>query len=164
MAHALDAYGHYTASLGTPAAEHFFFAMVVAYGRPFFESHGVGLIKCEYPKYPDFTDHDMNLRHQRLIDLRNKFLAHSSAEGTRVMVIPSGLPDPLTGIAQNQFDHNVGKRTFLDPPYAHWLIDVIYAFKGRLDVDVKKQLKKEFEKKTEPFEIETGWEGFKWTE
>ena len=162
----MEAYGHYTASVGTPAAEHFFFAMVVAYGRPFFESHGVGPIKCEYPKYPDFTDSDMNLRHQRLIDMRNKFLAHSSAEGTRVMVIPPGLPNPLTGIAQSQFDHNIGKRTFLDPRYALWLIDVIYAFKGRLDADVRKQLETEFGKEafTEPFEIETGWEEFKWTE
>jgi hypothetical protein len=165
MAHAMEAYGHYKATLGTPAAEHFFFAMVVAYGRPFFESHGLGQIRCEYPNYPDFAEPNMNLRHHRLLDVRNKFLAHSNAEGTRVIIIPPKIVNPLTGIAQSYFDHNVGKRTFLDPRYVDWLKDVVYAFKGLLDVDVRKQLEAEFGTAvfTQPFEIETGWEDFKWT-
>jgi hypothetical protein len=165
MGHAMEAYGHYKAAIGTSASEHFFFAMVVAYGRPFFESHGVGPIRCEYPNYPDFAEPDMNLRHQRLLDIRNKFLAHSSAEGTRIMIVPPTVPNPLTGVAQSQFDHNIGKRTFLEPRYADWLIDVVYAFKGRLDIDVRNQLEAEFgtEGLTETFEIETGWGGFKWT-
>src|SRR5690349_14572207 len=59
--------------------EHLFLSMVVAYGRPFTQNAGVGCIKVDYPNYPDFGDAEMRDRHSRLIDLRNKFLAHSSA-------------------------------------------------------------------------------------
>jgi hypothetical protein len=88
--------------------------MVVAYCRPF-ESYRVGRILCDFPNYPDFDDSEMNLRHQRMLDIRNKFLAHSSAEGTRVMVVPPGVVNPITGFSRQSFDHNIGKRTFLDP-------------------------------------------------
>jgi len=167
MANALDAYSHFTGSLtGTPIAEYFFCAMVVVYGRPFTENHGLGNIKCEYPNYPDFPDQEMNDRHLRLMDIRNKFLAHSSAEGTKIIVIPPRTSNPLTGIVSNQFDHNVGKRTFLDPRFADWLVKVVYEFKGRLDTDTKKQMETEFSGQTftGPFEIDTTWNDFKWTD
>src|SRR5947207_671888 len=67
--------------------EHLFLAMVVAYGRPFTENYGVGRIQCDYPHYPEPIDAEMPERHNRLLDLRNKFLAHSSAEGTRIEII-----------------------------------------------------------------------------
>jgi hypothetical protein len=91
MANALDAYNHFKESpINSPIAEYFFCAMVVAYGRPFTENQGIGNIKCEYPNYPDFSDQEMSERHRRLMDIRNKFLAHSSAEGTKIIIIPPG--------------------------------------------------------------------------
>lgn len=161
----LEAYSHFVSFAGTPAAEHFFFAMVVAYGRPFTDSYKLGPIKCEYPSYPDYPDAELNLRHQRLIDIRNKFLAHSSVEGTRIMVVPPGVVNPVTEQSFQQFDHNIGKRTFLEPAYSEWLVEVIFAFKARLDADVREQLLTEFgaSSPSEPFELETGWTDFKWT-
>jgi hypothetical protein len=162
---ALEAYSHFVAFAGTPAAQHFFFAMVVAYGRPFTDSYKVGTIKCEYPLYPDYLDTELNVRHQRLIDIRNKFLAHSSAEGTRIMIFPPGVVNPVTEQSSEQFDHNIGKRMFLDPAYSEWLVKVIFAFKERLDADVREQLLTEFgaSNPTESFELETGWTDFAWT-
>ena len=163
---ALEAYSHFVSFAATPVAEHFFFAMVVAYGRPFTDSYKLGPIKCEYPSYPDYADPDLNLRHQRLIDIRNKFLAHSSVEGTRIMVVPPGVVNPVTGQTSRQFDHNIGKRTFLEPAYSEWLVEVILAFKAKLDVDVREQLLAEFgaSNSSASFELETGWSDFKWTD
>jgi hypothetical protein len=165
MSVALDAFGHFMTFAGSPPAEHFFFAMVIAYGRPFTENCGIGPIRCEYPTYPDFADEELNLRHRRMIDIRNKFLAHSSAEGTRVMVVPPSVVNPITEEKATRFNHNVGKRTFLDPRYAEWLITVAYAFKGRLVEDVRKQLQTEFASPVPPevFELQTGWDKFSWT-
>jgi hypothetical protein len=69
--------------------QHLFVSMVVAYGRPFTENYRVGRIQCDYAAYPDFGDPEMAIRHTRLLDLRNKFLAHSSAEGE----LPTGYED-----------------------------------------------------------------------
>jgi len=80
MANALEAYNAFKELAGTTAGECSFFAMTIAYGRPFTNNHDLGSVKCEFPKYPDFEDPDMNLRHQRLLDLRNKFIA-SKARG-----------------------------------------------------------------------------------
>jgi len=166
MAVALDAYEHFKiSSEGSSAAEYFFCSMVIGYGRPFTENHGIGNIKCEYPQYPDFPEKEMNDRHGRMIDLRNKFLAHSCAEGTKVIIIPPGALNPSTKSISDRFDHCVGKRTFLNPLFAEWLSKVVYEFKGRLDVDTRKHLEMEFGEKgfTEAFEVETPWEDFKWT-
>lgn len=165
MASAIEAYGHFMTCPSAPAGEFFFFSMLIAYGRPFTESYKLGRIQTEYPNYPDFSDSELNLRHQRMIDLRNKFLAHSSAEGLRVMVVPPGILNPVTSETSKGFDHNVGKRVFLDPRYAEWLIDVAVAFKGRLDQDVQNQLGVEFASlsSSEIFELETAWNDFKWT-
>lgn len=139
--------------------------MVMSYGRPFTESNGIGRIQCEYPGYPDFRDPEMNARHSRLVDIRHKFLAHSSAEGTKVMIVPPNIKNPVTQTTKSVFDHNVGKRAFLEPVFAAWLVEVIQAFKARLDTDVATQIQTEFGSASHSatFEIETGWDKFKWT-
>lgn len=166
MGFSLEAHSHFAAALGSPLAEHCVVAMVVAYCRPFFESYRVGRILCDFPAYPDYDDAEMNIRHQRMVDIRNKFLAHSSAEGTRIMVVPPGVTNPITEISRPTFDHLVGKRTFLDPRFVDWLVEVADAFKGRLDVAVRDQLQLEFGARhsTETFELDTGWADFSWSE
>jgi hypothetical protein len=48
-----------------------------------------------------------------LIDLRDKFLAHSSTEGTRIQVISPGARNPIAnGEAKDAFDFNIGKCRF----------------------------------------------------
>jgi len=44
--------------------------MVLAYCRPFTMNEGIGSLRGEYPAFPDFSDADMNLRHKRMMDLR----------------------------------------------------------------------------------------------
>lgn len=165
MCNGLEAFTAFRELAGTNAGEYSFFAMAIAYGRPFTNNHGLGSIKCEFPQFPDFEDPDMNLRHQRLLDLRNKFIAHSSVEGTRVLVVPPGVPDPGILAVRDHFEYYTGKRTFFEPAFAAWLVEVVFAFKGRLDTAVRSQLQAEFGKQTfsSTVELETGWEDFKWT-
>jgi hypothetical protein len=145
---------------------HLFLSLVVAYGRPFTENHGVGRIQCYYPRYPDFGDGEMPVRHSRLLDLRDKFLAHSSAEGTCVQIIPPGLPNPLGNPSQPTFTFNIGKRTFADVQYVDWLRVAPEAFGRRLYSDIDQLLQQAFGAQaglTAPFELPTGHENFRWT-
>ena len=145
---------------------HFFLSMVVAYGRPFTENYGVGRIQCDYPAYPDFGDSEMPARHTRLIDLRNKFLAHSSVEGTRVQIVPPGVPNPIGVPPKPEFDFNVGKRTFKDIRYVEWLRVAPDTFKTRLHSDIRQLLADSFGGDSgldAPFELPTGYESFQWT-
>lgn len=140
--------------------------MVVAYGRPFTENQGVGRIQCDYPTYPDFGDAEMPVRHTRLLDLRHKFLAHSSAEGTRVQVIPPGVTNPLGVSPKPTFDFNIGKRTFRDVRYVEWLRVAPSTFKIRLHSDISQLLAESFggdSALNAPFELPTGHENFQWT-
>lgn len=146
--------------------QHVFGSMVMAYGRPFFESDGVGRIQCDYPNYPDFGDAEMPLRHTRLIDLRNKFLAHSSAEGTRVQIIPPGVENSPGIPLKTTFDFNIGKRTFPDVRYVEWLRVAPAIFMGRIHSDIIQLLAESFGDDPTlqtPFELQTGHEKFQWT-
>ena len=145
---------------------HLLLSMVVAYGRPFTENRGAGHIQCDYPNYPDFGDADMPDRHKRLLDLRNKFLAHSSAEGTRVEIIPAGVTNPRGGRVQSSFEFNMGKRTFPDIRFVEWLMNAPVSFGIRLHSDIQLFLQKTFQGRadlTAAFELRTGHEGFRWT-
>src|SRR5438445_7044988 len=62
---------------------HVFVSLVLAYCRPFTESKGIGSLRCEYLEYPDFDDHEMNLRHQRMLGIVNDVLGDSSLHGTK---------------------------------------------------------------------------------
>jgi hypothetical protein len=80
-----------------PLRYHLFVSLVVAYCRPFTESEGIGSLRCEYPDYPDFSDVEMNARHQRMVDIRNKFLGHSSIHGTQAFLLAPGAQNPRHG-------------------------------------------------------------------
>ena len=145
---------------------HLFLSMVVAYGRPFTENYGVGRIQCDYPNYPDFGDGEMGDRHARLLDLRNKFLAHSSVEGTRVQIIPPGLVNPVGGVALSSFTFNIVKRTFADVRFVEWLRVAPETFGKRLYSDIGQLLEDTFGARTgliAVFELPTGHEAFQWT-
>jgi len=145
---------------------HLFLSMVVAYGRPFTENYGVGCILVDYPTYPEFGSPENADRHRRMIDLRNKFLAHSSAEGTRVQIIPPGVFNPLGMPPKTEFDFNIGRRRFPDLRYVEWLSVLPLEFKRRLHDDIAALMKKAFRRRhdlSDVFELPTGHENFQWT-
>lgn len=120
----------------------------------------------QFPTYPDFGDTEMPVRHSRLLDLRHKFLAHSSAEGTRVQIIPSGITNPFGVAPKSTFDFKIGKRTFRDIGYVAWLRVAPVTFKSRLHSDISQLLAESFGGDSEldaPFELPTGHESFQWT-
>jgi hypothetical protein len=140
----------------SPLFYHLAVSMSVSYGRPFTANHGLGSLAVEYPKFPDFEDSEMNERHLRLIDLRNKFMAHSSCEGTKVLILP---PDDTS----NQSGHMVGKRFFGDIRFYDWLKDVIVALRKRLDIDCKAQAAAVGANLKTSEEMETGYDDFSWS-
>ncbi len=166
MAESVDAADLLIKGVPEKLYQHVFVSMVVAYCRPFTQNYGVGRIQCDYPTYPDFGDSDMTLRHTRLFDLRNKVLAHSSAEGTRVQIIPPDVANPIRVTAKSSFDFNIGKRTFGDVRYIEWLRVAPATFKRQLYADISELLVKAFG--NDPgldaaFELPTGHEKFQWT-
>jgi hypothetical protein len=164
VAYSLEAYGILTTlEPGNELLYHVAVSMAVSYGRPFTASNGVGSLFEEYPHFPDFADEEMNLRHHRLIDLRNKFMAHSSCEGTKVLILPPGCKNPMTGDVVDRYDHLVGKRSFGDVRFYEWLKDVAIELRRRLDADVRKRLAEMYSHVKEPIEMATGYDDFKWT-
>jgi hypothetical protein len=73
---------------------HFLLSMVTCYCRTFTENSGLGDLWDEYEDYPDFDDAEMNARHDCMMDLRNKFFAHSSTEGIKIEIIPPNIANP----------------------------------------------------------------------
>jgi hypothetical protein len=144
---------------------HLLISFVVSYGRPFFESYRVGKILCDYPDYPEFGDADMPVRHSRMLDLRNKFMAHSSAEGTRVQIIPPGVSNPVNLAIEREFNFNIGKRLFPENYFVAWLIELPKAFQAQLRTDIKSllpQLYGERKDLNKAFELTTSHEDFQW--
>jgi len=163
MGYALDAYSELSGQRPeSPLRYHLALAMAVCYGRPFYENKGLGNLFLEYPRFPDFADKSMNSRHHRLLDMRNKFMAHSSCEGTKLLILPPGSQLPNGSVAE-RFDHLVGKRVFKNIRFFDWLKDVIFELKGRLDVDVGKRLSEIGAGLSVPEEMETGYDRFSWT-
>jgi hypothetical protein len=164
VSYSLEAYGMLK-SLDPASSPYYHMAvsMAVSYGRPFTANNGLGSLFVEYPQFPDFEDPELNLRHQRLIDLRHKFMAHSSCEGTRVLILPPGSKNPLTGELVDRHDHLVGKRSFGDVRFYDWLKDVVIALKQRLDEDCRKRLAEIGVGMATADEMETGYDDFKWS-
>jgi hypothetical protein len=150
-------------------ALHLFTSMVVSYCRPFTENEGVGNLTVEFPGYPDYADPMMNLRHSRMMDVRHKFLSHSSVEGTRLLVIPPDVLNPLNQTVRSDWDYNIGRRQFVQlsqRPFIDWLAPVCDALAKRLDQRVHELLPligRAHGVTNETFEIDTGAESFQWT-
>jgi hypothetical protein len=148
---------------------HLFTSMVVSYCRPFTENNGVGSLAVEYPNYPDYDDPMMNLRHSRMIDMRHKFLSHSSVEGTRLLIIPPEVTNPLNQSIQTDWQYNIGKRQFVQPsqrPFIDWIAPICDALGERLDRKVHDLLPligEQHRINDKTFEIDTGAECFQWT-
>ena len=149
--------------------QHFFNSMVTSYCRPFTENHGLGSLFVEYHNYPDFSDAEMNLRHSRMIDIRNKFLSHSSIEGTWIQILPPNIINPITGKSKAKWDYNIAKRQFVQPEqrfFIDWLAPLLDTLANRLDNDIENILFEIGKKRRcfdKMFEIETGAELFNWT-
>ena len=100
------------------------------------------------------------------MDVRHKFLSHSSVEGTRLLVIPPGVLNPLNQVTRPQWDHNIGKRLFVQPsqrPFIDWLAPICDALAERLEQKVSELLPlvgqgRGIENAT--FEIDTGADSF----
>ena len=114
-----------------------FLTMVVSYARPFTSNNGIGSLLCEFPDYPQINLSDSEIRHQRMMDLRNKFLSHSSLEGTRVVVLAPNATDPGTGFVVSDYSCNVAKNEFLHPDFAPWLHAIVEALEELLDSTIE---------------------------
>jgi hypothetical protein len=167
MQYASDAFQRFIATSEEGARHHFFLAMGVAYCRPFTENYGIGSLLCEYPSFPDFADADMNLRHKRLWDLRNKFLGHSSIEGTKVHLLAPGAISPAGGGKAVGFGYAVEKLVFSEEPgFVSELHDLVVKLSRRLDADIKviaKEIGSNYLQNGEVYEIDTGKKPFEWT-
>ena len=149
-----------------PLRYHLFVSLVVGYCRPFTESEGIGSLRCEYPDYPDFPDVEMNARHQRMIDIRNKFLGHSSIHGMQAFLLAPGAQNPGTGEIVESHQCAVAKRTFLRREFLEWLAPVIDAQAGRIDADLKAtctEVGRAYLASGEIFELDKRHEDFTWT-
>lgn len=163
---ASDAFRRFEVANHEDARYHFLLSMVLAYCRPFTENYGIGPLNCEYPSYPDFSDADMNLRHHRMMDLRNKFLGHSSIEGTKVWLFAPGAVSPATGETAAGYGYAVAKLGFLDPRFVLWLHAVVNALAGRLAADinlVSKEIGSNYLKNGELYLLDTGKKPFEWS-
>jgi hypothetical protein len=140
--------------------------MVVSYCRPFTENDGIGSLLCEYPSYPDFGDAEMNLRHQRMMDLRHRFLSHSSVEGLQVQLLSPGVTHPFTGEIVTRWFPVIEKRQFHNPHYIVWLSEIIAPLARRLDSDIAKlcaELGLRHVGIGNTMKIDTGSDSFQWS-
>jgi len=166
MKFASDAFQRFAATNDEGAQYHFLLSMVSAYCRPFTENHGIGSLRCEYPSFPDFPNADMNLRHQRMIDLRNKFLGHSSIEGTKVWLLAPGATSPASGETAVGYGHVVAKLDFTETRFVSWLHDIIGVLANRLDADIgtiTEEIGGSYLKNGEARLLDTGKQPLKWT-
>ena len=167
MGYAMEAYQVLLHAHSTPADYSLFLSMVVCYCRPFTQSRGIGSLLCEYPNYPDWPDPEMNLRHQRMMDIRNNFLGHSCIEGSSVFLLSPGSRHPATGDIMTMYYYAVAKRQFVHPEYSRWLYQLVDALFRRLDGDIRavaKEIGATYLTDTETYGFDTGAEDFAWTQ
>ena len=167
MKDASDAFQRYMATDDEGARHHLFLAMVLAYCRPFTNNYGIGSLLCEYPLFPDFTDADMNLRHKRMIDVRNKLLGHSSIEGTRVHLLAPGATSLEHGVISQGYCYEMEKLVFSgEPQFVSDLHDIVGVLSRRLAADisvVSKEVGSKFLQNGEIYQLDTGKKTFEWT-
>ena len=159
----MEAFGVLQHAHSTPADYSLFLSMVVCYCRPFTESRGIGSLLHEYPNYPDWPDVEMNLRHDRMMEIRHNFLGHSCIEGSKVFLLSPGSKHPATGVTMTMYYYAVAKRQFLRPEFSAWLYQVIDALFRRLDEDIRtlaKEIGIAHLKEPEIYEFDTGVDAF----
>ena len=145
---------------------HVFVSLVLAYCRPFTESKGIGSLLCEYPDYPDFEDDEMNVRHQRMLDIRNEFLGHSSLHGTQAFLLAPGAKNPATGDTIAAHHYAVARRQFLKPEFIQWLGPIIDALANRLNNSLRAvcaEVGAAYLSPEEVFELDKSHESFAWS-
>lgn len=166
MEFATSAFNRFVATHDEGARYHFLLSMVLAYCRPFTENYGLGSLICEYVSFPDFSDADMNLRHQRMMDLRNKLLGHSSIEGTKVWLLAPSAVSPMSGEKAIGYGYAVAKLDFTEPGFVTELHDIVDALTRRLDTDIEvvaKEVGSNYLKNGEAYLLDTGKKPFEWT-
>ena len=166
MKFASDAFQRFATANDTDTKYDFLVSMTLAYCRPFTKNNGIGSLHCEYPSFPDFPDADMNLRHQRMIDLRNKLFGHSSIEGTKVWLLAPGAISPATGETAVGYGYASAKLDFTMPAFVSELHDLIEVLAKRLDADIKmvaKEIGSNYLKSGETCLLDTGSKLFAWT-
>jgi hypothetical protein len=167
MKFAADAYKYFSSTGDENARYHFLLSMVVAYCRPFTENQGIGSLMVVYPSFPDFPDPELNERHKRMMDLRNKMLSHSSIEGTKVHILAPGAESPRDGKIASGYHYVAAKLIFsLDPRFVDWLHELIVALSARLNADIDtlvKSIGSQYLKDGEIFTLDTGNKEFEWS-
>lgn len=167
MEYAMEAFNQLRVSDDERARYSLFLAFVVSYCRPFTENSGIGSLGVEFPRYPEELKlQDAEIRHQRMMGLRNKFLSHSSLEGTKLVLLSPGAADPGTGKIVKSFTWNVAKLEFLDQRYAEWLVEIVDALKLKLSELIVSKLADigpRYMDSEEARYIETAADDFRWT-
>lgn len=166
MEYASEAFRFFQAASGASAGYHLLLSMVVCYCRPFTQSRGIGSILCEYPGYPDYADAEMNIRHQRMMDIRHNFSSHSSIQGTRAFLVAPHSRHPATGDICTDFGYAVAKRRFEHPQFAPWLYELVERFADRLEADIRvvaKEVGSSYLAHGDTYELDTGGDDFAWT-
>ena len=142
MQYARDAYDRLAACTFGAERYDYFLSLVVSYCRPFTENSGLGNLNVEFPNYPEELGlTEAGVRHSRMMDLRNKFLSHSSLKGTRVVLLAPGAVDPGTGHTVESYHWNIAKREFLDQRYADWLVQIVDSLRNKLTDLIKCETK-----------------------
>jgi hypothetical protein len=110
----------------------------------------------------------MNLRHKRMIDLRNKFLGHSSIEGTKVYLLAPGANSPMTQEKAIGYGYAVEKLVFSEEiGFVQELHDVVKVLSDRLRDDIRmvaKEVGSRYLKNGEIYQINTDKKSFVWTQ
>jgi len=167
MDYALKAYAKYKASHDDGERYSHFLTFIVSYCRPFTASHGLGSLQVELPDHPQELDLvEGSIRHQRMMDLRNKFLGHSSLEGTKVVVLAPGATDPGTQTVATSYRWNIARREFSDERYAAWLEELVRAFALKLDEMIDALVTEVGKLNLDPAEVrylDTPADNFEWT-
>jgi hypothetical protein len=166
MEFASNAFQRFVGTNDENAKDHFLLSMVVGYCRPFTSNYGIGSLLCEYPTFPDFPDADMNLRHNRMMDLRNKLLGHSSIEGTKVLLLAPGATSPASLETAIGYGYTVAKLSFTESEFVVWLHDLIKTIAKRLTDDIAiigKEIGPKYLKPGETYLLDTGKNSFEWT-
>jgi hypothetical protein len=101
-----------------------------------------------------------------MMDLRNKLLAHSSIEGTKVLLFAPGAILPANGGTASDYGYSPAKLSFIDPEFVPWLHYLVKAMTNRLVDDIatiSRAVCGNYLKTQKTYHLETGKNPFRWT-